>query len=243
MAKQKQVVVFSPHMDDAVLDCCDHILEWRKNSIQVRVLTAFTQYSGNALSAWARSCLAASRCQSQGELEHRRASEDMKAMDVLNVSWNHLCLTDAAFRCAGGKPIYPNSRAMFSGAVSPSDVAVKDELRQAIIPFVNHNVFVVPVGVGNHIDHILVRQAVEELVPATDICYFLDYPYSLSSRNWTWGQAVEVATAKKSVKWMSTAKRRILACYSEIPQIFSGSVLFWVSWGLVRTYPEILLCP
>jgi LmbE family N-acetylglucosaminyl deacetylase len=243
MAKRKQVIVFSPHIDDAVLDCCDHILEWQRNSTQVRVLTAFTLYSGDALSAWARSCLAASQCRSQGELEHRRASEDMKVMGVLGVPWNHLGLTDAAFRCVGGKPIYPNSRAMFSGAVSPDDLVVENELRRAIIPFVDRSDFVVPLGVGNHVDHILVRQAVEKLVPAADIYYCLDYPYALSGRNWTGRHAVEVTTAKKSVKWMSTTKRRILACCSQMPQIFSGAVLYWVSWGLVRTYPEIILCP
>ena len=44
MAIGKEIVVISPHLDDAVVSCCDHILDWKKKGNRVRILTIFTAF-------------------------------------------------------------------------------------------------------------------------------------------------------------------------------------------------------
>jgi len=244
MTVQKEIVVLSPHLDDAVFDCCDHILAWRRNALRVRVVTAFTDFSSRVLPSWARWYTRVSHCESLAELENRRVYEDVSAMDALRVSWNHLGFTDAAFRCNEGKPIYPDSQSIFSGAVSVHDFTVLAKLRETIERFRSQSRFVVPLGVGKHVDHVLVQMAAEDLVVPSEIYYYLEYPYALSGPNWTRNHLAKVMAAKKSIKWMSHPKRRLLRTYSsQYPSIFSRPVLPLISWALIRFYPEIILCP
>jgi len=244
MAVKKEIVVLSPHLDDAVFDCSDHILAWKRDALPVRVVTAFTVFSSRMLSSYARSYIRLSHCESLAEFERVRVCEDMRAMNALRVSWNHLGFTDAAFRCNEGKPIYPDSQRMFSGAVSLHDFTLLAELKQAIEPFKNQSRFVVPLGVGKNVDHILVRKAAEELIVPAETYYYLEYPYALFGPNWTRNHVVKVVAAKKSIKWTSQAKRRLLQLYSsQYPGVFSRPVLPLISSALTRYYPEIILCP
>ena len=213
------------------------------NALRVRVVTAFTDFSSRVLPSWARWYTTVSHCESLAELERKRVYEDISAMDALRVSWNHLGFTDAAFRCNEGKPIYSDSQSIFSGAVSAHDLTVLAKLREAIERFRSQSRFVVPLGVGKHVDHILVRKAAEDLVAPSEISYYLEYPYALCP-NWTRNHLAKVMAAKKSIKWMSNPKRRLLRTYSsQYPTIFSRPLLPLLSWALIRFYPEIILWP
>ena len=81
MAASRDIVVLSPHLDDAVLDCCDHILMWK--SFRVKIATVFTVFSKETDTPWAGWYTKASGCSSIEELTRTRVREDEKAMVML----------------------------------------------------------------------------------------------------------------------------------------------------------------
>jgi hypothetical protein len=230
----KKIVVLSPHLDDAVLDCCDHILMWKRNCAQIMVLSVFTALSEKVSSPWTRWYVEASGSRSTYEFERARIREDTYAMNLLGVKWNRLGYIDVGFREKEGAPLYPDSDHIFSGIISPHDFLIMNELEQEIKALGSVGQFVVPLGVGKSIDHIIVRKAAERVLEPQDLSYYVDYPYALSYSNWTVDNAIKVIISKKSIKWMTKEKHKLLTTYSsQMPLLF----------GRVRSYPEIILYP
>jgi len=226
-------------MDDAVLNCCDHILEWKKGSIQVRVISIFTIFQTRFVSQIAREYIEISGCKSIAELEQVRISEDMKAMSHLDTLWNHLDFVDGTFRCNEGKPIYQDIQSLFSGVISPEDFQVLTELRLALRQFRNYGKFVVPIGIGKNIDHIIVKKIAEEMFGPSNLHYYVDFPYALSPRAWTSKNAIKVLRSKKTIKWITRRKRELLKIYSsQIESLFN--IAFFCR---IDSYPEIILHP
>ena len=228
----KEIVVLSPHPDDAALDCSDHILAWKELGLQVSVVTVFTRLVTSSTEGPARDSLA--------DLQRIRIYEDNKAMSALGVSWNQLGFVDAAFR-------YDRENLRYSDVGrrrSTSNDQVLNVLIRTILSLRNQSVFVVPLGVGGHLDHILVREAAEGAVDPTDLYYYVDYPYALSVFNWTRSNLAKVMRARRSIRWMSKAKKQLLQMYSsQIPLVFSHSrfSIPWITWTILRSYPEIIL--
>lgn len=223
--------MFSPHLDDATLDCSDHILAWKRLGLHVRVVTVFTKSASPSPERLTGD--------SSADLEHRRKREDKMAMGLLGVSWNHLSFADWAFRhkyegayCTNEQPERdPNDRILRA-------------LTKAIVAFRNSETFIIPLAIGGHIDHVLVRGAAEIAAEPARLCYYLDYPYALSVLNWTGPNILKVMRARKSVKIMSEMKKQLLETYSsQIPQIFSHTrfSMPWITWSIARSYPEIVL--
>ncbi len=217
-----------------MLNCCDHILEWKKKGIKVRIISIFTIFQSGFVSPSAKEYIEASGCKSIAEFENVRVSEDMKAMIHLGVSWNHLDLVDAGFRCNKGKPIYPDSSSLFSGTISTEDLQVLTELRLALKQFRTHGQFVVPLGIGKNIDHIIIKKIAEEMFDSANLYYYIDFPYALSPRTWTLKNVFKVLRAKKTIKWITRRKRELLRIYSsQIELLFDR----------IDSYPEIILHP
>jgi LmbE family N-acetylglucosaminyl deacetylase len=169
-----------------------------------------------------------------------RICEDNKAMSALGVSWKQLGFTDAASRYDHGNLRYPDE----ARRRSKSNDRMLNALTRSILSLRNRSVFVVPVGVGRHIDHILVREAAEGAVDPIELYYYVDYPYALSAFNWTRSNLSKVMTTRRSIRWMSKAKKQLLQLYSsQIPLVFSHSRLSipWITWAILKSYPEIIL--
>ena len=232
MAQQGEVIVLSPHLDDAALDCADHILAWKKLGLSVRVVTLFAKSTSPSPESVT--------FDPSTDLERRRIHEDREVMSRLGVSWNHLSFADGRSRQENGKP-HRESEQLQRGTSKDPIVAA---LTKAIVPFQKGSLFVAPLGIGGHVDHLLVREAAEFETDPADLCYYVDYPYALSVLNWTCTNMLRVMRAKKSIKVMSRAKRQLLGIYSsQIPQIFSHTrfSMPWITWNLVRVYPEIVV--
>ena len=232
MAASRDIVVLSPHLDDAVLDCCDHILMWK--SFRVKVVTVFTAFSEEIDTPLAGWYTKAAGCSSIKELERTRVHEDEKAMDVLGTSWSHLGYIDAGFRVHNNTPLYPDRRSIFSGNTSSHDLTLLNEIRDSLISSRYQGQVVVPLGIGKHVDHVLIRRAAEATFEPSNLSYYVDYPYALSIRNWLSHHAIEIATHKRSVKWTSRKKREIIEIYSSQENLI---------FGHIRYYPEIVTYP
>jgi len=231
MTAQGEIIVISPHLDDAVLDCSDHILAWKEHGLPVRVVTVFTKLLTPSPEGGSH--------ESPADLERIRMREDRKAMGLLGVSSECLGFADWAFRHKGKSP----DRIDQAKQNALSD-PILGTLKTVIMSFRNRGLFVVPLGIGRHVDHVLVREAAEVAIEPTELCYYVDYPYALSIINWTGRHVLKVIGAKKSIRIMSKKKKQLLETYrSQIPQIFSHTrfSMPWITWAVVKSYPEIVL--
>ena len=111
-----------------------------------------------------------------------RCLEDLAAADVLGARSVHLGLLDAIYRIdPAGRPHY--TRHILGVAPDPADAtrfgtALLDALANALLGVASGAEVYSPLGIGGHVDHFLVRRAVEALVPPERIAYYEDYPYA-----------------------------------------------------------------
>lgn len=175
-----RAIFVSPHLDDAVLSCGGGITRLVRAQIPVTVVTVFTadQPPGQPLSRLARRAHASWGVGDQ-PFSARRA-EDAAGLELLGARREHLGLHDAIYRrSTAGEALYADPLTppaaedlerflpVLADAVHPALSAASRETR----------VFC-PAGTGGHVDHRLVRQAVEQVAEADAIVYYDEYPYS-----------------------------------------------------------------
>ena len=231
MSKVEEILVLSPHLDDAVFSCCDHIMDWRKKA-KVLVVTIFTRFGNKSSILRNNIRLSESGFSSPQEQEKKRKKEDELAITKLKVNFLYLDFVDAGYRTFREKPLYPGS-SLFSGKVSHHEGLLASKLEKALKPFKEFDQVVIPLGVGGHIDHVLIRKAAKKIFDQNKTMYYMDYPYALKLRNWSLAEVLKLISKRKSIKPMSDKKREILEIYSsQIPLLFPQKI---------SNYPEVIL--
>lgn len=229
----QKVLILSPHLDDAVLNCCDHILDWKNEKMKIAVSTIFTRFKSKSSNNLIKKRLSESGFSSLEKLEKQRKKEDRKAMEKLGVTWQHSDFVDCGFRIHENTPVYPSQKTLFSGIISPLDSHLMVDLEENLARFNKLNKILVPFGIGGNVDHVIVRKTAEKLFSPEKILYYIDYPYALKLTNWLLSSLTKLIFMKKSVKLMSERKRKILKIYSsQIPLLFKSRL---------PNYPEIIL--
>jgi hypothetical protein len=83
----------------------------------------------------------------------------------------------------------------------------------------------VPLGLGNHVDHALVRRAAEELTSPFPLGYYADFPYVMKAESEVdvpfeqnypvleqdvaaWGDAITLYSSQVSTFWQNEAQMR-----------------------------------
>ncbi len=185
----------SPHLDDAVLSC-GALMRALAPHCEVRVLTVFTETTPGPHTRAARSFLRQCAHPDADTLFHARQAEDREVLDGLAVDHAHLGLPDALFRRREvptaisrlGRLLpevdhrYPTFRFdIAKGRVSRGDRPlaarlagqVGDEIRDRGVDLV-----FCPLGVGRHVDHLLVRDLGAH--HRERVVYYSDFPYNQS---------------------------------------------------------------
>jgi LmbE family N-acetylglucosaminyl deacetylase len=213
-AAGEPMVFLSPHPDDAVLSC-GALMAWLAGCCPVTVVTVFTAASPPPHTRAARNFLRSCAIPDALALFEARRAEDREVLAVLGASPVHLGYTDALFRrrtAGGGRLLpelvhrYPTYRFdIAKGRIARGDRALIDELAGAVAEQVagaGAGWVFGPVGVGRHVDHLIVRAAAERLAGRT-VVYYADFPYTLSGAadpgflarhrltSWSWTTAVE----------------------------------------------------
>ncbi|GAB4470740.1 MAG: PIG-L family deacetylase [Anaerolineae bacterium] len=183
-------IYLSPHLDDAVLSCGGLIYRQAAAGETVVVITVFAASPppDHALSPFAARLHArwAASLQAEGaaltDPPAVRRAEDLAAFQALHpaVQVRHHTLPDCIYRThpAEGWPLYASETAIF-GEVHPNDPAL-DELALAP-PLPPDARLYVPLGVGHHVDHQIVRRSADGWgIPAAQIAYYEEYPYAAS---------------------------------------------------------------
>ncbi|MDY6804339.1 MAG: PIG-L family deacetylase [Cyanobacteriota bacterium] len=255
------VIFLSPHLDDAALSCGAYISMLVEQSVDVRVYTVFSGIPKTEdLSQLAKAIHLEGGLESDAML--RRREEDRVAMQYLGVNFTYIDLLDCIYRTGpAGRSRYQTKKDIF--AVSPHLEVDADTLKDLVtylcrmLKELQPSEVYVPLGIGNHIDHILVREALERSIVelgsdnSSDIIYYEDVPYicsydsddflitlsksfapklqSVSDRAWTSKlEAIAAYKSQVSTMWDSPiAMRKQISDYSLSLQQGQFTERFW----------------
>ena len=171
-----KTIYLSPHLDDAVFSCGGYIWEQTQMGVEVEIWTICAgDPPPGPFSELARS-LHESWNLGENAVQIRR-EEDDAACRLVGAVPRHFSFPDFIYRFSPqGKPYYQVG-ADLSGGLDPGEAdlieQIKTKLEQELPPAVN---LIVPLGIGNHVDHELTRKAASRL--GRNLVYYADYPYA-----------------------------------------------------------------
>lgn len=185
----------SPHMDDAALSA-GGLINHLSKKVPVTVINVFTEVHGDKPTMSAKAFLKQSEVKSAKELFYNRQKEDrglfkkigVKVINLgfIDVIWRKK-KTDNKFRLLLGKIIpefvhlYPTYRFhAWTGKVSKEERELKINLKEKLQMLINDpkkSVIFCPVGIGNYVDHIVVRDVTK--YSFKDVIYWSDFNYSV----------------------------------------------------------------
>ena len=209
----RTVLAISPHLDDAIFSAGALLWTLRKRGWRVAVVTVFTgnveQPSGFALACQLDKGLAP-------EIDYMalRRDEDLRACAELDAEARHLPLLEAPHRG------YHNAAALFDKVLpgDPAEGQVREEFG-AMLADIQPDVVLAPLAIGGHVDHVIVRRAVEAIGGLRRLWLWEDWPYVDRSGS---RERVKARCLRFSAE-ARAAKMRACACYvSQLGFQFGG---------------------
>ena len=209
-------VFLSPHLDDAVLSC-GALIHHLAPRVSVTVATVFTTADAWPHTMAARSFLRCCAFPDAPALFRARRAEDVAVLRELAADHVHLGFADALFRRRRtamtnrlGRVLpelahrYPTYRFDIArGRVARGDRPMIAEVVQAagtLLERTGAGVLFCPLGVGRHVDHVIVRAVGDRF--ADRVVYYSDFPYNQSAAvdpafiarhrlvPWSWEQGI-----------------------------------------------------
>jgi len=172
----------SPHLDDVALSCGGYLSRLADAGKQVIIVTVATEdvpenFSLSPMMKWRHIIWR----QGNSPFLVRRC-EDISAASILGVQFEHFDMLDAIYRCDRfDNPLYPEKITKVPiQALDRVDFLpiLCTKLKKILSTWAGEQIQVYcPLGIGEHIDHIIVRSAVEEVFESQKIIYYEDYPY------------------------------------------------------------------
>jgi LmbE family N-acetylglucosaminyl deacetylase len=173
----------SPHLDDAVLSCGGLIYRLIQAKHRVIITTVVTT---DPPAHTVLSGLAQRNQDSWGLGEspfNARRLEDIKAIKELGAEYIHLGFLDAIYRVdVNQHPLYTKNVVgipVHSFDWKNYEPALRVALRSILDRYAGETFYVFsPLSLGGHVDHVIVRRAVESAYEGIPIIYFEEYPYA-----------------------------------------------------------------
>ena len=179
-------VIISPHFDDGVFSCGGTASQLTAAGHSVLVITMMGGLFDGALPDTPILADLHRRWDAGVDPLRLRQIEDERASKTLGVDFMHVPLPDCVYRLAGDMPLYPSEESLF-GAVHPADYAPR-LLKGIQIPELETATRVyLPLGVGHHVDHQIVRDwGMTQMRDAPDksaLRFYVEFPYSKADRS------------------------------------------------------------
>lgn len=174
-------IYLSPHLDDAILSCGCQISRLISAGRSILIVSAMAGVPHEErLSEFAKSLHR--RWQTPTDAVHVRRAEDVLACKQLGADYLHWDLIDCIYRIdpLSEKSMYDSEESLF-GNLHQGDESTIGKLEQLISMLPAWQNLVIPLSVGNHVDHQLCRKAAEQLFSPHTLLYYEEYPYSESS--------------------------------------------------------------
>ncbi len=171
-------IYLSPHLDDAVFSAGGLIYDQTQAGTPVEIwtfmcgdprLTEYSQFTQALHQVWGFS--------SAEETVRKRRAEDSLAASIVGAKAVHLDFLDCIYRRdTNGDWLYPSE---IFGAIHPADADYPAQIAPAFPARLNpDDVLVCQLGLGSHVDHVLVRRGAELL--GRPLRYDVDVPYVLA---------------------------------------------------------------
>lgn len=174
-------LILSPHLDDAVLSC-GGLIHQRVQREGKAVLVA-TFMTGDppttAVSPFAQALHDRWELSAAAVFATRR-QEDIRACALLGADHLHFPLLDAIYRTHPQTGAYfVTSNETLFGPVDSADAAnMISQLNRILAALPPATQILAPLGVGNHVDHQLVKQAAVAQYGWSRLLFYEDYPYA-----------------------------------------------------------------
>lgn len=229
--KQKKPCYFiSPHLDDAALSCGGLLAELSTKT-DVTVITVFTTARPSHYTLSAKKALKDSSYATASKLYKARREEDIKAFEDLPITLTHLNEEESLYRLKAHPSdlesligqfipefvhVYPTyalhiAKGKISSDDQPLIERISDKLK-TLIP--EGSVVFAPEGIGNHIDHLVVKNSVKNVFEPV---LWLDQPYLIREK------LLHIPEHFTEFPVNQMEKHKILKAYtSQMPLLFSG---------------------
>lgn len=193
--KQATAAYFiSPHLDDAVFSAGGLMASIAKK-IPVKVINIFTTAGSSKNSLSAKAFLSQIGELDASKLFADRLKEDSVAVSFLNAKVENWSYIDALWRnknipLVNSFPlqefsrIYPTYRYhIIKGKIKKADEPLIASLAEKLKELNQSatTLFFCPLGFGNHVDHLVVREACLRAIPTSQIVFWADFPYIVRS--------------------------------------------------------------
>ena len=182
------VTILSPHRDDAVFSLYLSMLQWAECGVSVRVLNFFTESSyGPRLATRDRAAVSDARRQ-----EDRRA---LATVSVGSVNERSCRLLDAPLRppIDFGAVCRPETASLLTREFiqNLSDI-IEGSFRRGFV--------LAPLALGDHVDHVAVRQAAIAVGDGRRLGFYEDLPYA------TWTSEKHLNELVNSIQYLTKTK-------------------------------------
>ncbi|HUH97026.1 MAG TPA: PIG-L family deacetylase [Anaerolineales bacterium] len=171
-------IYFSPHLDDAVLSAGGLIYDQARAGHAVEIWTFMSGFpDGTELTDFAKHLHELWGTTSAEETMRVRRAEDRRAAALIGAKAVHFDFLDCIYRRGrDGEFLY---RDVFIRP-SPAEADLPAQIAQTMIAWLRPDDLVVAqLAIGGHVDHLLVRRAVE-LLKKHSISWIADIPYLLN---------------------------------------------------------------
>lgn len=190
--EELHTIVLAAHLDDGVLSCGGRLYQLAQAGHPVLVATVMAGDAPGAASEYARSLR--DRWEVGESAEAIRRAEDEAACQILGAQFLHWPIPDCIYRGGADGAMYYQSDAEIFGPVHPGEAGLVAEVVALLRGLPPAEQILAPLTVGNHVDHIFVRQAAEEVF-GPRLAYYEDYPYAQEEGT------VEETLARTGAKW------------------------------------------
>ena len=173
-ASAMKIALLSPHLDDAVFSVGGLMAALADEGHELHVVTCFTRSVPNP-TGFALACQLDKGLSPEVDYMQLRREEDTHACELLSAQPHWLDLPEAPHRG------YHSAAALFGDLAKEDDIQL--ELQERVsdaVKAINPDLILSPEGIGNHVDHRQVRQAVDSLkerIPTMLFLRWYDEPY------------------------------------------------------------------
>jgi len=237
-------IYLSPHLDDAALSAGGLIYDQTNSGIPVEIWTFMCGFppETEGLSLWAQANHAMWGFSSSEEAIRSRRTEDTIAAGMLGAKAVHFDFLDCLYRRGrDGEWLYDS----ITLPPHADDAELPSRIAHAISSRITpDDVLVCQLGVGSHVDHIIVRQAAEllgrPLIYDIDIPYLFSKPEELAPKSAGMKETVHAVSEAGLKSWQEAvlaykSQLTLLGEYLETPEKARESLKsYWKEWGGIR---------
>lgn len=171
---QQTALFISPHLDDVGFSCGGTLIKFARENWRTVLCTVFTQ-SVAAPQGFALACQTDKGLSPDVDYMALRRQEDANFAEFCRVTQNNwLDLPEAPHRG------YESAADLFAGVHAGDEIwrEVEEKLQEAVEAEQPDLIFA-PQGLGNHVDHLQIIRAVQNIKTPAEIWWYRDTPYAI----------------------------------------------------------------